>query len=159
MTELTEHIDLTVPVETAYAAWSNFELFPNYLSFVEEVTPGADGKHHHWRVKIAGAEREFDTELVEQIENERIAWKSVGGDEDQSGVVTFHRLADDASRVTVQLGWKPEGLVETAGAALGIDNHAVKSDLENFKKRIEGSASEARGSDSDVRGSDPDLAV
>jgi uncharacterized membrane protein len=152
MTELTEHIDLDVPVETTYAAWSNFELFPHYLSFVEQVTPTADGKHHHWRVKIAGAEREFDTEVVEQIENERIAWKSTGGDEDQSGVVTFHRLGDTSSRVTVQLGWKPEGIVETAGAALGIDNHAVKSDLENFKKTIEADSSSTQGTD-------PDLAV
>jgi len=152
MTELTEHIDLDVPVETTYAAWSNFELFPDYLSFVEQVTPTADGKHHHWRVKIAGAEREFDTEVVEQIENERIAWKSTGGDEDQSGVVTFHRLGDRTSRVTVQLAWKPEGLVENAGAVLGIDNHAVKSDLEKFKKRIEEGSSETRGTD-------PDLAV
>ncbi|HEV7185078.1 MAG: SRPBCC family protein [Actinomycetales bacterium] len=152
MTELTEHVDVDVPVETAYAAWSNFEHFPNYLSFVEQVAPVGDGKRHHWKVKIAGAEREFDTEVVEQIQNERIAWKSVGGDEAQSGVVTFHRLGDRQARVTVQLGWKPEGLVETAGAALGVDNHAVKSDLANFKKRIEGSE---RG----VRDEDPDLTV
>jgi uncharacterized membrane protein len=157
MTELTEHVDLDVPVETAYAAWSNFEHFPNYLSFVEEVTPALDGKHHHWRVKIGGAEREFDTEVVEQIENERIAWKSVGGDEEQSGVVTFHRLGDRQSRVTVQLSWKPEGFVETAGAALGVDNHAVKSDLQKFKKRIEGGATDA--GNSSVRDDDPDLSV
>jgi hypothetical protein len=37
----------------------------------------------------------------------------------------------------VQLDWEPEGLVEKAGAVLGIDNASVKGDLKNFKKFIE----------------------
>jgi hypothetical protein len=52
-------------------------------------------------------------------------------------VVTFHRLSDTTSRVTVQIDWKPEGLVEKAGAVLGIDDHAIKKDLANFKEFIE----------------------
>jgi len=66
-----------------------------------------------------------------------VAWNSVGGDENHAGVVTFHKLKDDETRVTVQLDWEASGLAEKAGAALGVDDHIIKSDLDNFKKFIE----------------------
>jgi uncharacterized membrane protein len=62
---------------------------------------------------------------------------STGGDENHAGVVTFHKLSDTTSRVTVQLDWEPTGILEKAGAALGVDDHAIKKDLENFKEFIE----------------------
>jgi uncharacterized membrane protein len=52
-------------------------------------------------------------------------------------VVTFHKLSDADTRVTVQLDWAPDGLVEKAGSALGIDDHQVSGDLERFKEFIE----------------------
>jgi hypothetical protein len=51
-------------------------------------------------------------------------------------VVTFHKLSDSASRVSVQLDWAPEDLVEKAGALLGIDRASENGDLENFKTFI-----------------------
>jgi uncharacterized membrane protein len=51
--------------------------------------------------------------------------------------VTFHKLAPDETRVTVQLDWEPEGLTEKAGAAIGMDDRQVSSDLDRFKKFIE----------------------
>jgi hypothetical protein len=39
--------------------------------------------------------------------------------------------------VTVQLDWEATGLLEKAGAALSIDDHAIKKDLTDFKKFIE----------------------
>ena len=53
-----------------------------------------DDTHTHWRVKIAGFEREFDAVITEQIPDTRIAWKSVDGTT-HAGVVTFHRLDDE----------------------------------------------------------------
>ncbi|HEV2637151.1 MAG TPA: hypothetical protein VGX23_18500 [Actinocrinis sp.] len=47
---------------------------------------------------IGGVRGEFDAELTEQHPDERIAWKSVGGDTEQAGAVTFHRLADAQTR-------------------------------------------------------------
>lgn len=58
-------------------------------------------------------------------------------DTDHAGVVTFHKLSDESSRVTVQIDWQPEGLVERAGALIGVGSHAVKKDLQNFKEFIE----------------------
>jgi uncharacterized membrane protein len=53
-------------------------------------------------------------------------------------VVTFHRLDDTHTRVTVQMDFDPQGFVETAGAKLGVVDHRVKGDLKRFKEYIEG---------------------
>ena len=144
MAQVVQTIDVDVPVSVSYNQWTQFESFPKFLSFVESIDQLTDTLTH-WKVKIAGAEREFDAEITEQVPDDRVAWKSVEGDVKQAGVVTFHRLDDTKSRVAVQLDWEPEGFVETVGAAVGIDDRSVKGDLENFKKFIE-SEGDADGS-------------
>ncbi|BDZ46071.1 SRPBCC family protein [Naasia aerilata] len=136
MAQVIETVDVDVPVSTAYNQWTQFESFPKFLSFVEQITQ-IDDTHNHWKVKIGGVEREFDAEITEQHPDERVAWNSITGKDAHAGVVTFHKLSDTTSRVTVQIDWKPEGLVEKVGDALGFDERAVKKDLKNFKEFIE----------------------
>jgi len=141
MAQIIETIDVDVPVRTAYDQWTQFESFPQFLDEVEQITQ-LDDTHTHWKVRIAGAEREFDAEITEQHPDERVAWTSTGGETAHGGVVTFHKLSDTTTRVTVQIDWKPEGLLEMAGAALGVASHAVKKDLEQFKSFIESRGAE-----------------
>src|SRR6201995_1435651 len=91
----------------------------------------------HWKTSIGGVTREFDTEITEQHPDERIAWKSTGGDTSHAGVVTFHRLGDTETKVTIQLDWQPQGVVEKAGAAVEVDDHQAKADAKRFKTFIE----------------------
>ncbi len=136
MAQIIETIDVAVPVTMAYNQWTQFESFPEFLDEVESITQ-TDDTHTRWVVSVGGVTREFDTVITEQHPDERVAWKSSGGDTNHAGVVTFHKLSDDTSRVTVQIDWEPEGLVEKAGALLGLGQHAVKKDLKNFKEMIE----------------------
>src|SRR5688500_9043923 len=133
MSSVTKSVDVHVPVRTAYNQWTQVESFPEFMEGVESITQVAD-RRTPWVTSIAGVRREFDAEITEQPPDERVAWKSVGGDTKHAGVVTFHRLGDTDTRVTVQLDWDPEGLVEKAGAALGVDDRQVKADTERFKK-------------------------
>ncbi len=141
MAQVIETIDVDVPVTTAYNQWTQFESFPHFLDYVQSIEQVGD-LLTHWKVKVAGVEREFDAEITEQIPDERVAWNSVGGEENHAGVVTFHKLSDETTRVTVQLDWDPSGLPEKAGAAIGLDNMAVKGDLKNFKEFIENAGGE-----------------
>ncbi|MGJ4843352.1 SRPBCC family protein [Leifsonia sp. Le1] len=141
MADVTESVDVDVDVTTAYNQWTQFESFPHFLDEVEEVTQ-VDETTNHWRVKIGGQEREFDTVITEQLPDERVAWKSISGDVQHAGVVTFHRLSDTTTKVTVQLEWTPSDLIEKIGAAIGAGSHAVKKDLENFKRFIESQSAE-----------------
>ncbi|WP_251455407.1 SRPBCC family protein [Microbacterium sp. Marseille-Q6648] len=142
MTSITESIDVDVPVTVAYNQWTQFESFPHFLDEVESITQ-LDDTHTHWKVNVGGADREFDAEITEQHPDERVAWKSTGGETQHAGVVTFHKLSDTSSRVTVQLDWEPEGLVEKVGALVGAGSHAVKKDLKNFKEYIESRGGES----------------
>ncbi|MFC8921651.1 SRPBCC family protein [Cellulosimicrobium sp. NPDC057127] len=135
MSTVTQSVDVTVPVRTAYDQWTQFEEFPRFMEGVEEIRQ-LDATHTHWRTKIGGVEREFDAEITEQHPDERVAWNSTSGP-DHAGVVTFHRLSDAETRVTVQLDWSPEGVVEKAGDALQLDERRVKGDLARFKEFIE----------------------
>jgi uncharacterized membrane protein len=135
MPSITKSVDVSVPVTTAYNQWTQFESFPHFMSGVESITQ-ADSTHSHWMTKIGGVSREFDTEITEQHPDERIAWKSTDG-ATHAGVVTFHRLADNETKVTVQLDWRAEGIVEKVGAAVGVDDQQVTADLGRFKDYIE----------------------
>jgi len=128
-------IDVNVPISVAYNQWTQFESFPQFMGGIDSITQ-VDDTHTHWKVSIAGIKREFDAEITEQKPDERVAWNSIGG-EDHAGVVTFHRIADDQTRVSVQLDWKPEGLVEKVGALLQIDDIQIDRDLHRFKELIE----------------------
>ncbi|GAA1258788.1 SRPBCC family protein [Pseudonocardia aurantiaca] len=147
-TNVLRSIDVNVPVSTAYNQWTQFESFPQFMDGVERIeqlTP----TRTHWVTRIAGIEREFDATVTEQHPDERVAWKTENGTH-QAGVVTFHRLGDTTTRVTLQLDHEPEGFTETVGDALGIVEHQVKRDLEKFKEFIESRGREEGGWRGDV---------
>ncbi len=134
MTTVEESIDVDVPIATVYNQWTQFESFPQFMDGVESITQ-TDDTHTHWKTKVGGVEREYDTEITEQHPEERVAWRSTDGTTN-AGVVTFHKIAADKTRVMVQIDWAPSGLVEKAGAALGVDDHRVKADLKRVKAFI-----------------------
>ena len=141
MPQIIETIDVNVPVTVAYNQWTQFESFPHFLDEVVSITQ-IDDTHNHWVVNVGGAEREFDAEITEQHPDERVAWRSVGGETEHAGVVTFHKLDENTTRVTAQIDWDPQGLLEKLGSLVGAGSHAVKKDLDNIKKFIEGRGGE-----------------
>jgi uncharacterized membrane protein len=140
MASVVESIDVNVPVSTAYNQWTQFEEFPRFMEGVKSVTQ-TDDTHLHWVAEIAGKEEEWDAEITEQHPDERVAWRATSGAQN-AGVVTFHRIDDNTTRVTLQLDVEPEGVVENVGTALGFLNRRVKGDLERFKEFIESRGSE-----------------
>lgn len=135
MASITKSIDVGVPVRTAYDQWTQFESFPQFMDGVDEIQQ-LDPTHLHWKVTANGKTNEWDAEVTEQIPDERVAWRSTTG-QPNSGVVTFHRLGQDQTKVTVQLDWQPEGVTENVGSLLGFDDRQVDQDLKNFKEFIE----------------------
>ncbi|MDP9028642.1 MAG: SRPBCC family protein [Actinomycetota bacterium] len=136
MAQAIEAIDVDVPVAVAYNQWTQFEEFPKFLEEVEAIQQLSDVLTH-WKVKVGPIEEQFDATITEQHPDERVAWTSTGGSVDHAGVVTFHKLSDTTSRVTVQIDWEPKGILEKLGGSLGVDNRAIKKDLRNFKEYIE----------------------
>jgi uncharacterized membrane protein len=140
MASVVESIDVNVPLSTAYNQWTQFEEFPRFMEGVKSVNQ-VDDTHLHWAAEIGGKDEEWDAEITEQRPDERVAWKSISG-ASNAGVVTFHRLDDEATRVTLQMDVEPDGVVENVGTALGFLDRRVKGDLERFKAYIEERGSE-----------------
>jgi uncharacterized membrane protein len=135
MANFEKSIDVDVPLNHVYNQWTQFEEFPNFMEGVESVTQ-VDDTHLHWVAEVAGQKKEWDAEITEQTPDQRIAWTSRAGDTN-AGVVTFHRIDDDKTRVMLQLDYEPEGVVEAAGSALGFVTRRVEGDLKRFKEFIE----------------------
>jgi uncharacterized membrane protein len=134
-TTIEQSVDVNVPVRTAYNQWTQFEEFPEFMEAVEEVKQ-IDDTHLRWKAESGGTSHEWEAEITEQHPDERIAWTSTSG-KGNSGVVTFHRLDDETTRIMLQLEWEPEGAKEQLGSAVGLDDRSVKGDLERFKQLIE----------------------
>ena len=135
MSTVEQSIDVEVPVRTAYDQWTQFRSFPEFMEGVERIDQLSDTRTH-WVTKVGGVTREFDAEITEQHPDERVAWRSVDGPQ-HAGVVTFHRLDQDSTRVMLQMDVEPEGVVEKVGDALGVVKRRAKGDLERFKAFIE----------------------
>jgi uncharacterized membrane protein len=135
MSQIIETIDVEVPVRVAYDQWTQFEEFPRFMDAVEKVEQ-LDDTTLRWTAKIAGVTKTWTAKITEQSPDQRIAWDSIQGAKN-AGVVTFHRLDDRKTRVTLQLDVEPEGPVESAGDALGFVQRQAKGDMERFKKFIE----------------------
>jgi uncharacterized membrane protein len=140
MASVVESIDVKVPVSTAYNQWTQFEDFPQFMEGVTSVRQ-TDDTHLHWTAEVGGVEKEWDATISEQHPDERVAWNATSGAAN-AGVVTFHRLDDETTRVTLQMDVDPEGAVENVGTALGFLERRVKGDLERFKEFIESRGSE-----------------
>ncbi len=140
MSTVEKSIDVDVPVSTAYNQWTQFESFPQFMDAVDRIDQ-LSPTQTHWVTSIDGVHREFDAEITEQHPDERIAWASTGSPK-QAGVVTFHRLSADKSRVMLQMDFEPEGFVEKAGDKLGFITRRVEGDLGRFKKFIESRGTE-----------------
>lgn len=135
MATIREQIDVRAPISAVYGQWTQFETFPQFMEHVQKIEQLGDDRLR-WSVEIGGQHRDFDARITEQHPDERIAWAS-DGDVKHAGVVTFHRVDDDSTRVALQLDWEPEGFLEKVGAAVGLDDASVRGDLGRFKTLIE----------------------
>ena len=134
-TQVEKTIEVAVPVSTAYNQWTQFEEFPQFMEGVEQVTQ-LDDQRLHWVANIGGQRKEWYARITEQIPDERIAWTSEGG-VFNAGVVTFHRISPEETRVMLQMEYEPENFVESVGDVLGFVSRRVEGDLERFKEFIE----------------------
>jgi uncharacterized membrane protein len=135
-------ITINRPVEQVYAYWRNFENFPRFmrnLSSVEVVDSGRS----RWRATgPAGIPVEWEAQVVDDVENELIAWRSVEGSAvENRGTVQFRRAPGArGTEVRVRLEYMlPAGALGRSVAWLfGKDpDQQVHEDLRRFKQIME----------------------
>ena len=150
MSRFEESIDVEAPVRVVYDQWTQFEDFPEFMEGVKRVEQ-LDDKRLRWTANVAGKEKSWEAEIVDQTPDRRVAWKSVEGAEN-AGAAMFEPIGSDRTRITLTLDAEPEGPVETAGDALGFLRRRVHGDLERFKDRIERQGGDGRGWRGEIHG-------
>src|SRR5262245_41947437 len=134
MAEYQTAIVVDAPLEEVYNQWTQFEEFPSFMDGVLEVRQ-LDDKRLFWRARIAGVEKEWESEITDQTPFRRVAWKSVTG-APNAGAVLFDR-APQGTYVTLKLVYEPEGAAENIGDALRFLTRRVLGDLRRFRQFIE----------------------
>lgn len=132
---LTKSIEVNAPTHDVYEQWTHFEEFPQFMEGVKEVRK-IDQNHMHWRAEVAGRTEEWDAEVDQAEPDKRIVWHSITGSP-QSGRVSFRAISPSKTRVLLEMVYKPEGVTENLGAALGVLSSRVEGDLKRFKQMVE----------------------
>lgn len=140
LSEVEASCEVDVPVRTAYDQWTQFEDFPRFMSSVQQVQQ-VDDTHLHWNAKVAGKPKQWDAEITEQIPDQRIAWRSTSGPLSM-GVVTFDKVREDCTRVTLRMVYGPQSMDEKIADALGAVKMEAQRNLASFKRMIESQGSE-----------------
>jgi uncharacterized membrane protein len=136
MSRISQTIEVDVPVRIAYDQWTQFESFPYFMEGVERVVQ-VDDTTVDWTATIAGRTKQWRARIEEQQPDELVTWRSVGGARND-GRVEFESLGPNRTRVMLELDVEPDGVIESAGDALGVVEGRVRGDLERFKAFIEG---------------------
>jgi uncharacterized membrane protein len=132
---IQRYTDVAVPVDKAYRAWTDFEKFPQFMHRVRSVEKSGNDELQ-WEEKIWFSKRQWKGKITERRKNDRIAWKTTNGTQ-HAGVVSFHKLDDNLTRVMVTVDFHPSGIIEKMGSGLRFVKRAVEADLARFKAYVE----------------------
>ncbi|MDQ0982864.1 SRPBCC family protein [Streptomyces sp. V2I9] len=132
---IVEDIDVGVPVREAYDQWTQFQEFSSFAKGVVSVEK-ADDTTSNWKVKVAKSTRSWKANVTEQVPDERITWTTEGAKGTVKGVVTFHAVTDDLTRVLLVLEYFPKGLFEKTGNIWRAQGRRARLDLKLYRKFI-----------------------
>ncbi|WP_328539066.1 SRPBCC family protein [Streptomyces sp. NBC_00344] len=132
---IVEDIDVGVPVREAYDQWTQFQEFSTFAKGVVSVDK-ADDTSTNWKVKVAKSTRSWKANVTEQVPDERITWTTEGAKGTVKGVVTFHRITDNLTRVLLVLEYFPKGLFEKTGNIWRAQGRRARLDLKLYRKFI-----------------------
>jgi hypothetical protein len=130
-----QSVDIGLPIETVYNQWTQFEEWPKFMHRVKRVTQ-EDDCTVSFQTKIWGKSKEFKAQIETQRPDERIRWRVTEG-MTHAGVVSFHELGPQLTRVLLGLDVEPGGMLEKAARGMRFVKRAARADLHRFKAFIE----------------------
>lgn len=132
---IIEDIDVGVPVREAYDQWTQFEEFGRFAKGVVDVDQ-QDDTTAKWQVKVAKSKRRWRSTITEQVPDERIAWTSSGDKGTTQGVVTFHPITENLTKVLLVLRYFPQGPFERVGSWWRAQGRRARLDLKLYRSFV-----------------------
>jgi uncharacterized membrane protein len=137
-----ESVRIERPVNEIYGFWRQLENLPRVLTHLENVTEFGDGRSHWIARGPADLGVEWDAEIINDIEDQLIAWRSLPhSDIVTAGSVNFKRVRGGrASELSVHLQYEPPA--GRAGAwfarIFGREpSQTIREDLRRLKQVME----------------------
>ena len=141
-TKLQQSITIQRPARDLYRYWRQVENLPNVMSHLRSVV--AMNEHQsHWIVDTLphAPEIEWDAEIINDVEDERIGWRTLkGAVVEHAGSVVFEARGEATTKVTITLQYDPPGgpLGAAVASLLGQDPaKKIGEDLARFKDVME----------------------
>ncbi len=136
-----ESVTIIRPISELYRFWRNLENLPRFMTHLHSVERITDTLSR-WQAKgPAGATVEWNAEIINEVPDQVIGWRSIeGSDVVSAGSVHFDQAGTGATRVRVRLQYSPPlGKVGDAVAKLlGADAATqIREDLQRFKALVE----------------------
>lgn len=132
---ILEYVDVGVPVRDAYDQWTQLQDFSSFAKGVKDVT-AADDTTSDWKVKVFWSNRSWKATTTEQIPDQRISWTSEGAKATTKGVVTFHEVTENLTRVVLLIEYYPKGLFEKTGNIWRAQGRRARLDLKHYVRHI-----------------------
>ncbi|MFI2410996.1 SRPBCC family protein [Streptomyces sp. NPDC018947] len=134
-TVIIEYVDVGVPLRTAYDQWTQYQDFSTFAKGVKSANR-ADDTTSDWQLKVWWSNRSWKAKTTEQVPDDRISWSSEGAKGTTRGVVSFHRLADNLTRVLLVIEYYPSGFFEKTGNIWRAQGRRARLDLKNYVRHI-----------------------
>ncbi|WP_039940575.1 SRPBCC family protein [Streptomyces himastatinicus] len=135
VTNIVEQIDVGAPIDLTYDLWTQFEDFPTFMKKVEDVQQESDTEME-WKAQVFWSHRKWRAEIIEQIPEKRIVWKSRAEKGHVNGAITFHELAPELTRIMVVLQYYPQGFFERTGNIWRAQGRRVRLELKHFRRHL-----------------------
>jgi uncharacterized membrane protein len=135
-------ITIERPVVEVYQFWRRFENLPRFMRHLESVTI-QDELHSHWVAKSVGGKLlEWDSEIIEQRENQMISWRSApAADVDNAGSVWFTAVPNgQGTLLRLEMKYVPPAGKTGALIAKAFGRDAdteIEEDLQRLKSLLE----------------------
>jgi uncharacterized membrane protein len=138
LTNIVESIEVGVPLRLAYDQWTSYEDFPTFTKKVESASPDENDEEYkvHWKAQVFWSHREWEATIVDQRPDERIVWKSQGQKGHVDGLVTFHELAPNLTKIIVVMEYHPQGLFERTGNIWRAQGRRTRLELKHFQRHV-----------------------
>jgi uncharacterized membrane protein len=149
-----EAVRLEVPIADVYRFWRRLENLPRFMAHLDEVKETGGSQSHWIAAGPAGIRVEWDAEIINEVPNQRIGWRSLpGSDVVTAGSVNFDAVrGGHSTEVRVHLQYAPPA--GSAGAFVASlfgrsPSQTIREDLRRFKQLLE-AGEIARASEKDT---------
>lgn len=138
LTNIVESVEVGVPIDLAYNQWTTYQDFPTFTKKVENASPDANDQQYkvNWKAQVFWSHREWEATIVDQRPNERIVWRSKGQKGHVDGVVTFHELAPNLTKIVLVMEYHPQGMFERTGNIWRAQGRRARLELKHFQRHV-----------------------